>query len=69
VQVAKPDGERIAIRSLRRQTALDVVPGCAPPPLASPMHRSKGMFDLVFVAVTIGFFALGVAYTRSCDHL
>jgi hypothetical protein len=33
------------------------------------MHRKRSMFDLVFIAVTIGFFALGVAYTRGCDHL
>lgn len=37
--------------------------------LAPAMHRKRSMFDLVFIAVTIGFFALGVAYTRGCDHL
>jgi hypothetical protein len=37
--------------------------------LASAMHRERRMYDLVFVVVTIGFFALGVAYTRGCDRL
>jgi len=27
------------------------------------------MFDLVFIVITVAFFALGVAYTRGCDHL
>ena len=31
--------------------------------------RCPGMFDLVFVLVTVAFFALGVLYTRACDHL
>jgi hypothetical protein len=38
-------------------------------PLASPMHRRTSMFDLVFVIVTVAFFALGIAYARACDHL
>jgi hypothetical protein len=33
------------------------------------MHKGDSMFDLVFIVVTVGFFALGVAYTRGCDHL
>jgi hypothetical protein len=28
-----------------------------------------GMTDLILVAVTIGFFALSIAYTRGCDRL
>jgi hypothetical protein len=27
------------------------------------------MADLIFVAVTIAFFALSIAYTRGCDRL
>jgi hypothetical protein len=27
------------------------------------------MLDLIFVAVTVGFFALSIAYTRGCDRL
>jgi hypothetical protein len=33
------------------------------------MHRRERMPDLVFVIVTVAFFALGVAYVRACDHL
>jgi hypothetical protein len=33
------------------------------------MHQEMPMLDLVFVIVTIAFFALGVVYTRGCDHL
>jgi hypothetical protein len=27
------------------------------------------MLDLIFIAVTVGFFALSIAYTRGCDRL
>jgi hypothetical protein len=27
------------------------------------------MTDLIFVAVTVAFFALSIAYTRGCDRL
>jgi len=27
------------------------------------------MLDVIFVAVTIGFFALGIAYVRACQGL
>jgi len=27
------------------------------------------MLDLIFIAITIGFFALSIAYTRGCDRL
>jgi hypothetical protein len=39
------------------------------PSLAPPMHQGLAMSDLVFVIATVAFFALGIAYTRACDHL
>jgi len=27
------------------------------------------MLDLIFIAVTVGFFALSIAYTRGCDKI
>jgi len=30
---------------------------------------ARPMTDLILVAVTIGFFALSIAYTRGCDRL
>jgi hypothetical protein len=35
------------------------------------MHVAPGgaMADLIFVAVTVAFFALSIAYTRGCDRL
>jgi len=30
---------------------------------------ARAMTDLILVAVTIGFFALSIAYTRGCDRL
>jgi hypothetical protein len=30
---------------------------------------SSDMIDLLFCAITIGFFALAWAYTRACDRL
>jgi hypothetical protein len=44
-------------------------PGSAPRPDGIGDAVSRVMLDLVFVAVTIGFFVLGVAYTRACDRL
>jgi len=48
-------------------------------PLASASHRSRGsihsfagrnlMLDLVYVAITLGFFALMLAYIRGCEAL
>jgi hypothetical protein len=44
-------------------------------PLALTMHPSNSdlgvafMLDVIFVAVTIGFFALGIAYVRACQGL
>jgi len=33
-------------------------------------YCSRGrMLDLIFVAVTVGFFALSIVYTRGCDRL
>jgi hypothetical protein len=43
--------------------------GCGPRSAGITDARRTGMLDLVFVIVTIAFFALGVAYTRACDHL
>ena len=47
--------------------------GARPTPrLASALQTSllEGcMLDLVFVLVTVGFFAVAIAYTRACDRL
>jgi hypothetical protein len=43
--------------------------------LAKPMARSmlkvhhKAMTDLIFVSITIGFFALAWLYVRACERL
>jgi hypothetical protein len=31
--------------------------------------RRSEVLDLIFIAVTVGFFALAVIYTRACDRL
>ena len=31
--------------------------------------RNKPVIDLIFVIVTIGFFALGILYTYACGRL
>jgi hypothetical protein len=32
-------------------------------------HREKNMSDLIFSAVSVGFFALAVVYTHGCEKL
>jgi len=44
----------------------------APDPRGPDGHTycSRGrMLDLIFIGVTVGFFALSIAYTRGCDRL
>jgi hypothetical protein len=39
---------------------------------ADAQSRGRGddtMLDLIFIATTVAFFALAVAYTRGCDRL
>ncbi|MGH9405749.1 MAG: hypothetical protein ACRD3D_07940 [Terriglobia bacterium] len=47
--------------------------GLAPRALSLPMRRQFGgfasMFDIVFIAATALFFALGILYVRGCERL
>lgn len=36
---------------------------------AAQLRRPEPMLDLLFLAVTIGFFAATVAYVHACDRL
>jgi hypothetical protein len=31
--------------------------------------KGGAMLDLIFIVVTVAFFALSIAYTRGCDRL
>jgi len=39
------------------------------PDLADGATQEATMLDLLFVAMTVGFFALAWAYVRGCDHV
>jgi hypothetical protein len=32
-------------------------------------HRGKTMLDSIYIAITIGFFALAMAYANACEKL
>jgi hypothetical protein len=34
----------------------------------SPVHRRLPMLDLLFIGVTVAFFAITLAYTRGCER-
>jgi hypothetical protein len=37
--------------------------------LRNPIEREQSMFDLVLLAMGIGFFALAIGYAYACDRL
>jgi hypothetical protein len=37
--------------------------------LQNPFEREQSMFDLVLLAMGIGFFALAIGYAYACDRL
>jgi hypothetical protein len=38
-------------------------------PLFSSLVREPGMSDIIFVLITIAFFALGILYLKGCERL
>jgi hypothetical protein len=33
------------------------------------LRRQRNMLDIIFIAATVSFFALGVVYVRGCERL
>jgi hypothetical protein len=60
--------ERSSAPSLRRSVE-NSAPLLGASFLAQPMRRSPAVLDLIFIAATIAFFAISLAYVQGCRRL
>ena len=60
-------------RQSQLPTRSDALLRAGPQPIADRRHVDGGlsgpMIDLVFIVVTVAFFALAVGYARACDRM